>query len=283
MLPRGDEVQRLEESNAHIRMDTMCICVPLRLGILYAAIFTFITSCQYVHDYDHFIKEYRHYTGGYAFESRLAVGFFQVTGVLFGLVGIFGAWYCKPGQIFAFNMWQFARLLSWLVVYRYDLPLLRSCELWVNDIKKATEVYGWNDAIYTIARQADCPHERHWFYTLSTLTLLVFMHIVWGTYKYQQFIGRPAKHLLRVHKDLPPGAYYAHSVGDRQHHAHYGAAPMHGPGMVGPPVHGPGMVGPPVMVPGMMGTAAPPMHGPPLPMHGPGMVGPPFMGPGMMM
>mmetsp|Transcript_115182 Transcript_115182/g.325452 ORF Transcript_115182/g.325452 Transcript_115182/m.325452 type:complete len:268 (+) Transcript_115182:138-941(+) len=210
-----DTVQRIEESSSHLRLETMCLCVPLRLGVLLVATFTFIISFFYVADRAYFSVVYRPYTGGFTDSSKLVVGIFDFTGLLFGVVGIIGAWYCKQDYIAWFNYWQIGRLVSYLVVYWIDVPLLQTCEYWVNDIDRMTKEHGWNQTMYDIALAATCPSTRTNFFIRSVLTLLALMYVIWGTYKYSEFMSLGPKHLLRVPKDLAPGAFYAHCPGER--------------------------------------------------------------------
>lgn len=203
------------EASSELRMETMCLCVPLRLGVFFAAVFTFLTSLLYLFNRQHFEAAFRQFTGGYGFWSQFSVGLVEVTGVLFGAVGAFGAYYAKKSYVSTFNLWQFARLAAWVFMYYIDLPLMRTCELWVNDIQRMTKTYGWNATMYNIALSAECPSERNGFFVKSAFALIGFLYIVWCTSKYQGYMDRVPKHLLRVPKDMATGAFNSYSLGER--------------------------------------------------------------------
>jgi len=194
---------------------TMCLCVPLRLGVLFVAAFTCLSSVFYCCDRAHWNYVFRHFTGGYQLGSQIAVGVMEVTGVPFGAMGALGAWYAKDDYIGAFNMWQMARILVWLFMYYMDIPLMRGCEAWVNNVQEMTEKHGWNSVMYNIAVGGHCPGERTRFFVFSFLTLIVFMYMVSATARYHNFMTSLPKHLLRIPKDLSSGAFYAHSAGER--------------------------------------------------------------------
>lgn len=212
---------------------TMCLCFPLRLGVLFAAALTFLSSVFYCLDRGHWNYVFRHLTGGYTLASQFVVGAAEVTGVPFGLLGILGAWYAKDDYIASFNLWQMFRILAWLVMYWFDIPTLRECDAWVNNVQQMTEQHGWNALMYQIAVAGNCPGERTRFFVFSFLTLVVFMYLVSATARYHTFMTSLPKHLLRIPKDLTSGAFYAHSAGERAYlNGTYGE---HERGPAGPP------------------------------------------------
>lgn len=203
------------DTSSEMRLETMCLCVPLRLGVLLAASVTFFTSLMFVLDRQYYEVAFRHYTGGYTLASQVVVGVVEYTGVLAGLLGVLGAWYCTKNYIVSYNIWQLVRLVAWIAMYVIDVPLLRTCELWVNDIQRMTKEHGWNPIMYEIALHAQCPSERTSFFASSGFAMLFFMYIAWGTTKYQDYMDRIPKHLLRVPKDLATGAFHSYSTGER--------------------------------------------------------------------
>lgn len=192
----------------------MCLCVPLRLGVLFAAAFTCLTSAFYCCDRAHWNDVFRHLQGGYQKSSQIAVGAIEVTGVPFGAVGTLGAWYAKDDYIGAFNAWQMVRVLVWAFMYCVDAPLMRHCEGWVNNVKEMTEQHGWNALMYQIAVGGNCPGERVRFFVLSFLTLIVCMYMVSATTRYHNFMSSVPKHLLRIPKETG-GMFYAQSLAER--------------------------------------------------------------------
>mmetsp|Transcript_11716 Transcript_11716/g.33135 ORF Transcript_11716/g.33135 Transcript_11716/m.33135 type:complete len:269 (-) Transcript_11716:48-854(-) len=194
----------------------MCLCMPLRLSVLLVAVLTLSSSLLYLCGPERFENAFRHFTGGYARASRLGLGAIETTGVVFGVVGIIGTWYAKRTHVVVFNVWQFIRLAAWVFIFLTDVPLVLSCEEWVNNIDLMTQEHGWNPLMYETAMAGHCGPERRAFLTCSIITLLVFMYLVYGTYLYQEFMNRTPKHLLRIPKDLTTGAFYAHP-GEQSH------------------------------------------------------------------
>mmetsp|Transcript_112817 Transcript_112817/g.325919 ORF Transcript_112817/g.325919 Transcript_112817/m.325919 type:complete len:270 (+) Transcript_112817:215-1024(+) len=240
------------EPSSDIFMQTMCLCVPLRLGILFASCWQFIVSLMYVIDKPMFEHVLRHFTGGYCLASRVVIGTMEVTGVLFGMLGILGTWYCKPSYIASLNLWQIARLVAWMVMFYIDVPLVMHCEDWVNAVQTMTEEHGWNPVLYETALAGKCASERSHFFALSLVTLIVFMYLVNATSRYQSHMDRVPKHLLKIPKDAPmvfggtgdpaAGIFYAHSLGERAYlNGDYGTlehAPPIGAGGVSMPQPG---------------------------------------------
>jgi len=196
-------------------VETCCFCMPLRLGVFFIALLTFVFSLVYICDHEHWQNASRHFSGGYSARSRVIIALVEMSGVLFGLVGLVGAYYARRGHIATFNLWQFARMGAWLWMFFVDIPLLRRCEDWVNDIDNMVASHGWNNVMYDIAMDGACPHERRLFYVCSGLTFLFFAYMIYAVFRYTDTVDRVPKHLLRIPKDLAPGAFYAHSSGER--------------------------------------------------------------------
>jgi len=159
----------------------------------------------------------RHFTGGYGRSSRFFIVAIEISGVLFGAVGIVGTWCQKRDYVVTFNVWQFVRLAAWGYMYYIDIPLVSRCEEMLNNVEAMTQQYGWNPILYDVAMAGDCSGERTRFFVLSFSTLLIFMYVVWATLRFQDFMGRAPKHVLRLPKDISSGAFYAHSMGERSH------------------------------------------------------------------
>lgn len=203
--------------SSQIYVQSMCICMPVRLAVMLMSAATFLTGLWYLFGSTSFTNVFRHFTGGYMLSSRVVIGAFEVTGVWAGLAGTLGCWYSKVDYIWGFLIWQVLRLIGWIFMYFVDLPLLNKCELWVNDVELMTRTYGWNPVMYEVAMQGGCEGERRNFFVLSGLTVLSFMYVVWGTARYLRLMTDEPKHLLRVNKDLASGAFHATSTGERSH------------------------------------------------------------------
>jgi len=199
-----------------VHEDTMCTVLPLRLGIFLIAVCTVIWSaCCLL--FSKFAESMVYFTGGYCMKTRLALGFIEATGIVFGICGAIGAWYCKRSYVMTFNLWQVLRIMVFGYIYYVDVPLLNTCEYWVNDVDDMIAKHGWNELMYKIAMAAVCDKERDRFWIGSIFTFLMFLYITWCTHRYLEEVGRTPRHLLRIPKDLTSGAWYAHSLGEKHH------------------------------------------------------------------
>lgn len=206
-----------QEPSSKVYSQTMFSCVPLRLGVLISSALTFLTSLFYLIDRSYWEYVFRHFTGGYALASRVAVGAIEVTGVPFALLGILGTWYSRSSYILYYQMWQFVRLGAYGWVYYVDIPLLMRCEDWVNSVQSMTEANGWNPLMYQIAMAGNCSNERTKFFVFSLLSFTVFAYIVLATSRYLECMARLPRHLLRVPQDSSSSIFYAHSLGERSY------------------------------------------------------------------
>lgn len=188
------------DTSSEIRMETMCICVPLRLAVLLGAVVTFCTSFVFLLDREHYQASYRHFAGGYGLATQVSVGLVVYSGLIFGLLGVIGAYQMNRKYVQLYNWWQAARLLSYVPMFTIDVHLLRTCELWVNDIQTMTKATGFNPTMYGIALHGECVSERIAFFTDSMLALLFLIYVAWGSFKFQDFMDRAPKHVLRVPK-----------------------------------------------------------------------------------
>lgn len=116
-----------------------------------------------------------------------------------------------------FNLWQVYRILTFGYVFYVDVPILRKCEWWVNDVDSMITKYGWNDFMYKIAMAAVCDKERMRFWIGSIAMFLLLLYVTWCTHRYLEEVGKVPKHLLRIPKDLTSGAWYSHSLGEKHH------------------------------------------------------------------
>jgi len=197
-----------------VHEDTMCSVMPLRLGVFLVACFTAIWSaCLLL--FSGFAESMIYFTGGYCMKSRLALNIIEATGILFGICGAMGAWNCKRTYVMTFNVWQVFRILVFAMVYFVDVPILDTCEMWVNDVDGMIAKHGWNDLMYKIAMAAVCSTERTRFWICSGFSFLTLLYITWCTHRYVEAVGAVPRHLLRIPKDLTSGTWYAHPTGEK--------------------------------------------------------------------
>lgn len=239
-------------------MQTCCVCVPLRLGVMFNALLTFFVALVFVCNPGHWQYVFRHFAGGYTLQSQVLVGVVQITGLAAGLMGVLGIWYAKRQYVQGFLFWQVLRLAAWIWMFVIDVPLLEACEFWVNDIHRMTQEHGFNSLMYEIGMAGDCGYERQQFLILSILTLIVVVYSTWVTSRFTAFIDQTPKHLLRVPKDVASGAFYSQSTGERGYMN--GTSQQDERMPIGHPVGGmmpPGAMPPP----GSMGPMGPPGFG----------------------
>eukprot|EP00930_Biecheleria_cincta_P075737 TRINITY_DN62926_c0_g1_i1.p1 TRINITY_DN62926_c0_g1~~TRINITY_DN62926_c0_g1_i1.p1 ORF type:complete len:231 (+),score=24.03 TRINITY_DN62926_c0_g1_i1:123-815(+) len=198
-----------------VSRNTMFFCVPLRLAIWVSAIVTTLASLLYILNYATFVHLFRDFAGGFGNGGRIATAIGEYAGLFFGILGVGGTWYGRRDWIQSFYVGLYFRLLCFAVMYYFDIPLVAHCEDWVNNLRSATDTYGWNELMYHIAMHGDCESTRDRFFVLSLLTVFVHMYLVSATQRYLEYMGRLPKHLLRMPKDLTSGAFYSSSLGDR--------------------------------------------------------------------
>lgn len=197
--------------------ETMFYCMPLRLGVFVVAIFQLLVSVLWAVDKSGWEYTFRHMMGGYALASRLVVGVIEVTGIITGVLGILGCWYVKPRYIYTYMYWQYLRCVGLVIIYLVDVPLLANCEGWVNSIDQMQKEHGWNALMYNLAIGGYCNSERTLFFLFTAITFALCVYVAFRTTKYAEVMDQAPRHLLRVPKDLPSGAYYASNTGERTH------------------------------------------------------------------
>jgi hypothetical protein len=157
----------------------------------------------------------RMFTGGYSLQGRVCVDLIEISGMLWGVIGLIGALYLSASYVRIYFYYQMARLFAWLMMYATDVPLLWNCELWMADLKGAAQQYGWNDTMYNIAVHSRCEEERMLFTTFSTIALVCFIQFLMATQLLFSELEEEPRYLLRLPKNSPNGAFYAQSFASR--------------------------------------------------------------------
>jgi len=197
------------------RLETCCLCIPLRLGVFLNACFTIFGSLMMI-----FFKQYaedtmRLFGGGYVLFSRVVIRFIEVTGIFWGIMGVLGAWHLKEGYLEVYNMYQMVRCAAWIGMYMTDLPILLDCETWLMDLNGAMKKYGWNPIVYKIALAGNCVTERTYFIIFSSLGLVFFVYLTWVNQRLQNIIGEENKYLIRLPQGQTSGAFFQESAGEK--------------------------------------------------------------------
>jgi len=192
-----------------------CVCIPLRLGVFLNAVFTIISSTFMVIFKKEFEDSTRTVSGGYCLLSRTIIFFIEVTGTFWGICGIIGAWRCQWSYVRLYNIYQWARLLAWVLMYITDVPLLWYCELWISDIDGAHAKMGWNPIVYSIAFHGRCARERTDFFIGSTLGFCLFLYLTLANQRYQTELAVSLPYFVSASKDKPKGTFFSQSLGER--------------------------------------------------------------------
>lgn len=194
-------------------MATCCMCIPLRMGVFLNACITISTSLNAL-----FFKGQRWLRliqGGYALESRVILGAIECCGLVWGVMGLLGAWTNRTSYVIIYNRFQAVRIAAWIGMYLVDVPLLWNCELWITDINKALKTEGWNPIMYNVAMGSKCIEERQLFFMISPVCLVVMMYFWYASWRLQKLQEYEPRYLLRIPKDVPSGSFYAQGLGER--------------------------------------------------------------------
>jgi len=205
-------------SSIAVRHGATCMfCIPLRLGILLNAVGTIVGSFFMIFMKHSFEENMRIFGGGYVMISRVLIGFLEISGSIWGIIGFMGAWQCKEHYLQIYNTYQMARVVVWLGMYITDGPVLWHCELWMTDIKAAIEMQGYNPIMYRIALEGRCAQERFYFFFFSSIGLMFFIYLTRVNQIFQQILAAEPAYLLRIPKHSAGGAFYAESLGETQY------------------------------------------------------------------
>jgi len=218
---------------------TVCCCIPIRSAVFVSAFLTVVFALAMLVMRTGMESGLRVFTGGYELRSRVIVDLLEISGVVWGPIGMSGVLFLRTSHVRTFFYYQVFRLVGWFIMYMTDVPLLWNCELWNTDIKAATAQYGWNDLMYGIAVMNGCERERTLFVACSTTGFFVFLYFTMATQWLLSDLDDEPRYLLRVPQDRPDGAFYATSLA-----SNYGSQQKR-------------VLGDPVKDPGFMAASAP--------------------------
>lgn len=169
---------------AHAR-PLCCGCVPLRLGVFVIASISLLTSIVMV-----FAKslgvDTSVFFGGYVLESKVCISILEISGAIWGFIGITGAWHCHSNSVSVFFYFQVARLVVWVGVFCFDLPALMVCEQWITDMASQPE---WNPRMYQVAMEGKCFEKRMFFYAANVPLFMIFAYFTWVTYEFIEILN----------------------------------------------------------------------------------------------
>jgi len=164
-----------------------------------------------------FEENMRIFGGGYVLLSRVIIGFIEITGCVWGIIGLMGAWQCKERFLEIYNTYQMVRVAAWFGMYVTDGPVLWHCELWMTDIKAAIKMQGYNPIMYKIALEGRCVQERTYFFFFSSIGLMFFIYLTRINQIYQDMLNQELPYLLRIPKHNAGGEFYAESLGETRY------------------------------------------------------------------
>lgn len=188
---------------------TVFCCVPLRTAVCLTGLGCTLLGLAMLSSRASVQEDLRPLIGGYAPTSRSLIGLLTTSGILFGFIGAAGAIQMKASWLQLFLAYQVVRLLIWLPVYYMDLPLLWTCEVWMTNLQAAIHKFGWNDVIFHVALNNQCPTERSAFLTYSFPCFLFWLYCTSVTQQLLAEIETEPRHLL---KDVVSGAFYTRSL-----------------------------------------------------------------------
>lgn len=186
-----------------------CACIPIRLGVFLIAAFSILTSVLTL-----FAKAAGVDTavlfGGYVLESKVCIAFLEVSGAIWGIIGVIGAWQCHANKVNIFYYFQIARIFVWIGVFIFDLPALYSCEQWITNMAGQDE---WNPRMYQVAMEGQCLEKRIAFYTVNVPLFLLFNYFSWVTYEFIEMLNGGLSY--EYERKRGHRAFVAHSVAER--------------------------------------------------------------------
>merc|ERR1719387_174984 len=165
----------------------------------------------------HAQEEMRIFGGGYVIMSAMVIRFLEITGIIWGFMGLMGTWLNKESYCQVYNYYQMARVVAWGFMYYTDLPVLWDCEMYVLNIEGAIKKHGWNPTMFKIATEGRCIQERQLCMLFSTIALFFFIYLTWINMQYQKLLNDAPRYLFHLPKDTPDGAFYTQSLGEKEH------------------------------------------------------------------
>lgn len=192
-------------------------CIPVRTAVFVCGVLCAIGSLLLLPaSIRHTIElDRRTVVGGYTMQSRVIIDILEQSAIIWGTLGAVGSLYLKANMLRAFLGYQVVRLLAWLLMFFLDAPVLMNCEEFRDDVKHATELYGQNTMVYSIATSGKCSAERSMFLVISPIAMFVFFQFIAATQKLLGEMEEEPRHLLKIPKGDVGTSFYTQSLSTR--------------------------------------------------------------------
>lgn len=177
-----------------------CGCIPLRQGVMALAAMTLLFSL--VELIGLFTDYVRIGAGGFQPTTRVISGVMGALGLVYGSVGILGAYDGTPVYIQHFWFFLVAHLTIGIAIFMFDMVALHNCEAWTTDIPSSSGAY--NPTIDEIAKSGRCSEVRT-EYTLGWLFgFLLDAYFTFVVWRYHRLIVGAGNYLIHFDNGAPP-------------------------------------------------------------------------------
>eukprot|EP00931_Biecheleriopsis_adriatica_P115715 TRINITY_DN91480_c0_g1_i1.p1 TRINITY_DN91480_c0_g1~~TRINITY_DN91480_c0_g1_i1.p1 ORF type:complete len:268 (+),score=54.38 TRINITY_DN91480_c0_g1_i1:109-912(+) len=204
------------ETNGWVgRHQMVFLCIPVRTAVFLFSTGTALLGLLLLHWRFAVEKDRRPFVGGYSEESRILIDILEMSALLWGTLGAFGALYLKASWIRVFYYYEAVRILAFFAMYALDMPQLLNCELARDDPEGFVKRFGPNEAIFSLAGAGACDDDRLFFYLLSPLSLLLIFQALMAAQNLLSEIEEVPRYLLSIPKETPSGAFYCQNMATR--------------------------------------------------------------------
>lgn len=187
-----------------------CQCIPIRLGVFLIAAFAVLTGVV-----SGFGKALGVDTsalfGGYTIQSKVLITFLELSGLVWGFMGMLGALRCSASFTNVFLYYQYVRMASWVGIFYYDLPALWGCELWLTDIASQE----WNPRMYQVAMQGECYIRRVTFLVVACISMVLFGYFTTVNYVFHKMLEDGLQYTIE-NKQTNSSAFVAQSLVEKR-------------------------------------------------------------------
>lgn len=157
---------------------TFCVFLPLKIGVGISCMLVFTSSMVCILAL--LTSDIRFRSTGYnqsLFYIPEIVGAF---GIVFGFVGLLGAYDDKWHQLWWFNRYFQAKIAALAVSVFADFVTLQHCEVWKNDPDSSS-----NPQLLAISEESVCGWAR-WSYAVGcSIDLGAWLYLYWCSYRYE--------------------------------------------------------------------------------------------------